>query len=236
MQMTRLDSNDEVYNTPAYSVVDTAKYLHIPTDTLRNWLRGSHYSKDSNRSTRPLIQCPEPGLNHLSFINLVEAHVLRSIQQIKRSQLENVRHVLDELEQQIGKPHPLARVEFQTDGVHLFAASLSSIFYASHDGQSRMSDVLNNLLSRLEWNQQGIASKLFPSISSSPRNESKSILIDPQIAFGYPVVAGTRIPTQAIAERYEAGELPEVLADDFRCELSQIHAALRFQLSLARAA
>jgi uncharacterized protein (DUF433 family) len=47
---------------------------------------------------------------------------------------------------------------------------------------------------------------------------------------------GTRIPTVAIAERYETGETPESIADDLGYKLSQIHDAIRFELGLAQTA
>ena len=40
---------------------------------------------------------------------------------------------------------------------------------------------------------------------------------------------GNRIPTRAIAERYEAGASPEAIADDLGCFPSQVHDAVRFE-------
>lgn len=235
--MAGRDWDNDIYNTPAYSLTDAAKYLHIPAGTLCSWLQGRYYPvKNGKQYFEPLIQRPETDLPQLSFTNLVEAHVLRSIRKIHQVRLDKVRSALDYLDQQFGMPHPLARIEFQTDGVHLFVESVGRLVNVSQAGQLAMKDVLKNLLTRVEWNEQGIAAKLFPTTSETPQDEPKAVSIDPQISFGRPVVVGTRIPTRAIAERYEAGELPEAIADDFRCELSQIHAALRFELSLSRAA
>jgi uncharacterized protein (DUF433 family) len=232
--------DDDIYNTPAYPVTDAARYLHIPVGTLRSWLHGRYYPvKDGKQYFQPLIQRPDPDLAQISFTNLVEAHVLRSIRKIHGIRLYKVRNALDYLDQRFQMPHPLARVEFQTDGVNLFVESVGRLVSVSQDGQLAMKAVLKNLLTRVEWNEQGIATRLFPTTrttSAEPVEEPRSVSIDPRISFGRPVVVGTRIPTLAIAERYEAGESPESIADDLGCELSQIHDAIRFELVLSRAA
>ena len=37
------DWETEIYHIPAYPMVDAAHYLHIPTVTLRDWLKGRTY-------------------------------------------------------------------------------------------------------------------------------------------------------------------------------------------------
>jgi len=231
----------DIYNTPIYPVTDAAWYLHIPVGTLRFWLHGRSYSTQNRQQTcAPLIQRPDPNFPQLSFTNLVEAHVLRSIRQVHGIRLDKVRRALDYLDQQFGLPHPLARVEFQTDGVNLLVESVGRLVSVSEHGQLAMKAVLHHLLTRVEWNDQGIATRLFPlirlatldTIATVPRK----IAIDPRIAFGRPIVVGTRIPTRTIADRYEAGESPDAIAADYGCDLAQVHDALRFELSLTHAA
>lgn len=230
----------DLYNTPVYSVTDAARYLHIPVGTLRSWLQGREYPiKNGKQSFQPLIQRPRVDLPQISFTNLVEAHVLRSIRKVHGVRLDKVRSALDYLDQQFQIPHPLARVEFQTDGVNLFVESVGRLVNVSQSGQLAMKTVLKNLLARVEWNEQGFATRLFPSTREDDATstvEARTIAIDPGVSFGRPVITGTGIPTLAIAERYEAGESPESIADDLNCTPSQIHDAIRFELILSRAA
>lgn len=232
--------DNDVHNTPAYPVRDAARYLHIPEGTLRSWLHGRYYpTKEGKQYFYPLIQRPDSELPQISFTNLVEAHVLRSIRKIHGVRLDKVRSALDYLDKQFQLPHPLARVEFQTDGVNLFVESIGRLVSVSEHGQLAIKAVLNNLLTRVEWNEAGIASRLFPTTRETPeaaQAEPRNVAIDPRVSFGRPVVAGTGIPTIAIAERYEAGESPESIADDLGCELSQVHDAIRFELVLSLAA
>jgi uncharacterized protein (DUF433 family) len=232
--------DDDVYSTPAYPITDAAQYLHIPVGTLRSWLHGRHYpTKEGEQYFEPLIHRPDSGLPQISFTNLIEAHVLRSIRKVHGVRLDKVRSALDYLDKQFQVPHSLARVEFQTDGVNLFVESLGRLVSVSENGQMAIKLVLKNLLTRVEWNEAGMAARLFPTTRATQETSSiepRSVQIDPQVSFGRPVVVGTGIPTIAIAERYEAGESPESIADDLGCKLSQIHDAIRFELVLSRAA
>ncbi|MEO1592440.1 MAG: DUF433 domain-containing protein [Cyanobacteria bacterium J06632_22] len=232
--------DNDVYSTPTYPVTDAARYLHIPVGTLRSWLHGRYYpTKEGKQYFEPLIQRPDENLPQISFTNLVEAHVLRSIRKIHGVRLDKVRNALDYLDKQLQMPHPLARVEFQTDGVNLFVESIGRLVSVSENGQLAIKTVLKNLLTRVEWNEEGIAARLFPTahaLPDSPQTEPRNVSIDPRVSFGRPVVVGTGIPTIAIAERYEAGEFPETIADDLGCAVAQVHDAIRFELVLSRAA
>ena len=228
----------DIYNIPAYSVVDVARYLHIPTATLRSWLSKRSYStKDSDQNCyAPLIQRPDPDSPQLSFINLIEAHVLHVIRRVHNIRLDKVRRALDYLSDEIGTSHPLARVEFQTDGVDLFVESFKQLINASRSGQLAMRDTLNHLLTRIEWDKEGIAARFFPFVQPlTEAGPDKPLVIDPRISFGRPILVGTGVPTKIIAELYDAGDSIEDIAHEYDCTVDQIHTAIWFE-SQAQAA
>ena len=53
------------------------------------------------------------------------------------------------------------------------------------------------------------------------------VVVDPRVAFGRPVLAGTHIPTEVIYQRFGAGESVEQLADDYDRTPSEIEEAIR---------
>jgi uncharacterized protein (DUF433 family) len=61
------------------------------------------------------------------------------------------------------------------------------------------------------------------------------IVLDPRVAFGAPVVAGTRIPTSTLA-MYTVGNPMPAIADAFGLEPSKIDVAVGFESQLALAA
>lgn len=229
--------DDDIYNTPVYSVTDVAHYLHIPVATIRSWLKGRSYTLKKGRQTfAPLIQRPNPEHPQLSFTNLVEAHVLRIIRETYQVKLDNVRKALDYISQQFATDHPLVTKKFQTDGVDLFVCQMDELVNVSRSGQLAMRETLKHLLTRVEWDANGIATRFFPITELVPDPESdKIIYLDPTIRFGRPVIAGKGIPTAAIASLYEAGDDIDDIADEFDCTPQQVKTAIRFESSLLAA-
>jgi uncharacterized protein (DUF433 family) len=223
--------DDDVYNIPAYPVSDAARYLRIPVVTLRSWLKGRSYAtKNGQQAFDPLIQRPNPDLPQLSFTNLVEAHVLRTIRDGYQVKLDKVRIALDYMIQQFDTTHPLVMKRFQTDGVDLFVDEMERLVNVSRSGQLAMRDTLRGLLTRVEWDVNGLATRFFPIIEVVPDPVSdKIIFLDPSIRFGKPVIAGQGVPTEIIAELYNAGDSIDDIADEYDCTPHQVKTAIHFE-------
>lgn len=221
---------------PAYLIMEAARYLVIPKSTVRSWVVGYPYTTQKGRKTfRPIIvpASKEPLL--LSFINLVEIHILDAIRREHKVSLEKVRKAIDYLKREFPSKHPLADQQFETDGVNLFVEKYGQLIGISQDGQLAMKEVLRAYMRRVERDMAGIPVRLYPFTTTSIQSEPKLIVIDPRIAFGQPVIAGTGIRTATIAERYKAGESIGELADDYDLQPSQIEEAIRCELQLKAA-
>ena len=100
-----------------------------------------------------------------------------------------------------------------------------------------MRELIKAYLERIEYDEKGMIAKLFPFIRKRPYelDEPKVIVIDPNLSFGRPVLVGTGIPTNVIAERYKAGESIGDLADDYNRSINDIEEAIRCELSIKAA-
>lgn len=217
---------------PSYSIGDAARYLRIPSSTIRSWTVGYPYRvKDGSNFFSPLIDIHQrkPRIL-LSFNNLVEVHVLRAIRQHHQIQLKKVREALDYLDEQFNIPHPLATEKFRTDGVDLFIEKYGSLINASQATQLDFKNELYTHLERIEPDDSGLAIKLYPFTRSHEENNPKIVVIDPRIAFGRLVIANTGIPTSILKERYWAGESIDDLAYDYECDRLTIEEAIRCEL------
>lgn len=217
---------------PAYSIGDAARYLRIPSSTIRAWTAGYHYRiKDQQKFFRPLISIQEQKPLLLSFTNLVEVHVLRAIRQHHKIKMDKVREVLDFIDEQLNISHPLARERFRTDGVNLFIERYGSVIKASKSGQKELKQSLNDHLERIEPDDSGLAIRLYPFTRSREANNPRFVVIDPRIAFGRLVITNTGIATSIIKERYWAGDSIDNLAEDYQCDRLMIEEAIRCELS-----
>jgi uncharacterized protein (DUF433 family) len=72
--------------------------------------------------------------------------------------------------------------------------------------------------------------------SFRPVLDLETVVIDPEVQFGRPVLVGTGIPTLVIADRCKAGESIAELARDYDRAEEEIQEAIRCELPLASAA
>lgn len=228
-------ATDDIRAMPCYSVPEAAHYLRIPATTLRSWVRGRKYpTSEGDQFFRPVIELPDDSQNLLSFINLVEIHVLDAIRHDHRISLHKVRIAIDFIKEKLKSDHPLAYHKLETDGLDLFVEEYGQLINVSRAGQLVLRNLLQAHLRRIDRDSAGYALRLYPftrkCLSQQRIEEPKAIAIDSRISFGRPTLAGTGIPTAIIAERYKAGEAMGALADDYDRPTLEIEEAIRCEL------
>ena len=229
--------DQDVRELPAYGVAEAAHYLLVPRATLRSWVVGMSYGSDPNRKFfKPLIEPAATSPVALSFINLIEAHVLAAIRRRHRINMPAVRRTIVFLKKEFGSPHPLADHKFETDGVDLFIEHFGDFISASQGGQLAVRDLLQAHLRRIDRDDKGFPLRLYPFTRVDETNQPKNIVIDPFISFGKAVITGTGVSTELVAERFKAGESADELAKDYGCDREKIEEAIRCELNLAEAA
>jgi uncharacterized protein (DUF433 family) len=221
----------KILETPSYAVAEVAGFLFLPSSTLRSWVSGRTYpTKEGARRFRALIHAPESNPTTLSFINVVEAHVLSAIRRTHHIPVLKVRRALDYVERRFRVARPLADREFLTDGIDLFVEGLGGeLEVASEAGQLGIRDLIAAHLRRIDRDPRGVPIRLYPFTRYREIEEPRPVTIDPRVAFGRPVLTGTGIPTEVVAERFNAGESIHELADDYGRRREEIEEAIRFE-------
>ena len=230
--MARPDSRTvDPRECPAYTIAEAAHYLNVPPATIRWWAVGQ-------RGYRPVVNVPQQDpVVLLSFLNLTELHVLATIRRQHNVSMPKVRRAIDYLKQATRRPsdrrHPLVSSELETDGLDLFLDRYGQLVNISREGQGVMRDLMKAALHRINRDTQGIPVKLYPFTRSSITAAPSIVVIDPQIAAGRPIIAGTGLATDILAERYKAGESVKELARDYDREEEEIEEAIRCELRTA---
>ena len=214
----------DVRYLPSYSVPEAALYLRLPRSTLRAWI-----GRQTN--FEPLIIPAQEKPLALSFINLVEAYVLASIRRKPSLSMNKIRKGLDFISRKYPSDNPLAKKDFETDGLSLFLKEAGLVYDISRGGgQMIFEDIVKKYMQRIERDLNGLPIKLYPFSRSGEPDKPKSILIDPKISFGRPILSRINIPAEIIVERYRAGESMKELAGDYECAQEKIEEAVRCQL------
>jgi len=156
--MAKIDL-EQLRRTPAYSFGEAAHYLSMPTATLRAWCVGQKQG-DKKEFVR-LIDLDGPPKEGLSFLNLVEAHVLASIRRIHNVSLLKVREALDFVETDLKIDRPLLSPKFQTDGVDLFVEELRNLLNVTTRVYG-FEEIMRAYLKRIHRDVKGVPVKLYP--------------------------------------------------------------------------
>ncbi len=204
---------------------EAAQYLRVPLNTLRYWVRGAG-------SVPPLVTLAKSEPSRLSFMNLLECHMLSSMRAIYEVKIPRVRKALVNLAKFVEHKHPLVEQAFQTDRRDLFIEHLGSVVNLSKDQQILIPGVMEFYLERIERDPKGLF-KLYPFVMERTQDEPRLILINPAVGFGKPVIAGTGISTAVVASRFNARESIEDLASEYRVEPQQIEEAIRWEQKTA---
>lgn len=220
----------------AYTIPEAARLIGARPAALRRWVQGYAYSVDGEtRAQPPLWPLQyETGDDKpiLGFRDLIEARIVRGL----RAQgigLPTVRLCLDRAREMVGDDHPFSSARFRTDGRKIF------LEMTRDTGEPELID--------LKSRQQLFHRIVAPSFADLdfdeeaavrwwPLKSRRSVVLDPQRAFGQPIVAQTGIATARLAEAYEAeGRSLARVARLYELPQGAIKDALAFEARLAGA-
>jgi len=222
----------EVINSPIYPIATASRLVNMKKWTVRRYLKGYQYDYELTRVKQPPVvkgdSFQEP---YASFLDLIDLTFIREL--LKRGfYLPTIRKALDEARKWLGSEH-FGRSEFFTCGINEIALRLpkdGSMVALLTGGQSVFPQIIEQFSEKLDFEDVtrfGFARRWYPS------GMNREIVIDPEIAFGRPVISGTGIPTSNIYDLF-LGENKEIqpVSKWFNIPIAQAQTAVRFELSL----
>lgn len=222
MPRNRIYGKRDPREIPAYPQVEAARYAGVPLATLRRWI-------GEREDTPAVIELPDDSDGQLSFYNLVEAFVLGALRRRHNIPLQQLRKDVQALRRlHPSVAHPLADLDLSTFARNVFVDTSRYLTNVSRGGQLAIVDLLQPFLERVEKSPRG-AVRLFPLTRTEPSKSPRLITIDPRVAFGRPVIAGTGVPTAVVHERWKAGDSVAALAEDYDRTPEEIEEALRYE-------
>lgn len=229
MHVTKTGDPRDIYGgadpreLPTYTLVEAGHHLRLAPQTLGTWARGP------GRLIVPAR--PNPITFSFSFFNLMEAHVLAAIRRQHRVPMKKVRRAITYVATELQRERPLIEQVFRTDGVDLFVELYGQIVSASENGQCYIRDTIELTLERVEHDANGLVARLHPW--AQRLDEPKHVVIDPRRAFGRPVVVGSNVPAEVLAERFTAGDTLSALAADYQLDLARVEYAVQWAVRAA---
>jgi hypothetical protein len=145
----------------------------------------------------------------LSFIDLVEAHMLLAIRRGYGIPLKRLRDAMDYLRRDGGNLLFLAHRDFKHDRQHLYLDRDDYLVSLSERGQHVEPQIIQDGLKQIVYGDDGYADKFYPLVNGQ---EQKTIMLAPCIGFGRPVLAKLGVSVEAA----DYGTTPEEIEDALR--------------------
>ena len=205
---------------PLYSSTEIGRYARIQPGAVRSWTH-------QNDGSAVVVPAARNSVAPLSFINLIEFHVLVALRRTHRVPMQKIRKALEWAKETYRLEHPLAELDLETDGSEVFVRELGFSINASQGGQIALPKVLSQYLKRIERDPKHIPIRFYPlTYEASP----KIIVMDPAVVYGRPIIEGTRITTLMVFERYSGGESLSDIASDYDLNTVVVEEALRCEI------
>lgn len=224
----------ELTGLGVYTFSEAAKLTGIKPTNLRRWLSGYQFKHgDEIRHSAPLWETEllQAELEGLSFHDLLE---VRFVSEFRKHGvgLQTIRLASINARELFNSPYPFTTRRFQTDGKTIFAEA------ARESGEIELLDLRKkqfafeqvirpSLYAGIDFGENDRALRWYPN----PR--SKTVVLDPAIAFGKPIVSEIGIRTDILYEAFQAEGSKQRVARQFEVPITAVEAAIRFEERIA---
>lgn len=214
-----------VLDREMYSEAEAARLLGVSQSTLNYWLEGG---ERRGKLYQPVIRLEPRGRRApVTWAEFIEAGLLREYRQ-RNVPMAELRAFIEILRLRYGIPYPLADARPFVNERQLVIeaqeeADLAAEFclVAIVRDQPLLTPPAEAFYDRVTWEGTSAA-------AWRPTDDKRSpVLIDPDLRFGKPAVAG--ISTEAIWEHIDGGEDESEVAADYDLRLSDVRWALSYE-------
>lgn len=227
-----LDYDRDLFTRPLYSYAEADRLAGVSRGTSNRWVKGYKYWNDEGERVAqpPMTAGPEGRTKGgVSFFDLIGIKAIDALRELGFG-TRTIRDIIKYCRLELGVDYPLATQTFKTDRrkiyMHAGDGRLLEVLGGQRGAQA-WDEILDPFLRNLDY-QNELARRWWPL-----GREDKRVVVDPDYGFGLPVIMGSGVRTDSIAEQYEAGDTVEHIAYDFNVTPEQIEGALELERQLA---
>jgi uncharacterized protein (DUF433 family)/DNA-binding transcriptional MerR regulator len=215
-----------------YSLREAHRLTGVPTRRIRRWTSGYRYGYEGRfRFSPPIVATDVPkdvGSPAIDFADLLEVRFLNVFREHGVS-WKAIRIASQRARDFLGVRHPFSSRRFSTDGQTILAE------FVTETGDEVLIDLVRN-----QYELRRIISQyLFGEIDFNedeptrwwPVPNSRRIVIDPQRAFGAPIVDIEGVPTRILARAVVTEDSIELVASLYEVDPISVAEALEYELS-----
>lgn len=232
--LIHLTMNQAHYGIGIYTAPEAARMVGMGAQTLRRWLQGyDHKGQDATLRHEPPLWSPQYNPDDegvlLGFRDLIEARIVNALRK-KRIGLPTIRICMARAKQIVGQEHPFSTSQFKTDGKSIFLEITRDIdepeLIDLKHKQGVFHRVVEPSLADLDFGPDGAARWWL-------LHGKKTIVADPQHAFGQPIVADHGITTVRLAQAVKAEGSIEKVARLYEIKPRLVRDAVAYESQFA---
>lgn len=218
----------ELVGKGLYSAREAAHIIRVPANKVRRWMFG-YQSKGVEYKGLWERAVNEPGV--IGFHDLLELKLVHEFRQHGLS-LAVIREAAHIAREEFGTSYPFARQHFHTDGKKVFLEAAKQV------GDTHLVDVISkqyvmeqvyraSFLASIDYSSLGDAERWYPM--NDEQHPDKSIVLDPQRAFGKPILTESGVPTRVLYDAYRLNEPLEVIAANYAVTPEEVKQAVLYE-------
>lgn len=207
--------------TGIYTIADIGRLLNIPYEKAYRWSNEFWDRRFSSEVEYGYSYRDENQIVLLSFYSLIEFYIFYRLRQNGFS-AKKIIEAHNAIGQVLNTPYPFASTEIFVDGGSILFDKSDSLLTADKSLQYGIRKLIMPFAKKIEFNGGPLAQRYWPL------GKQKSILIDPRLQFGKPVIEGTRICPDIIYDYYKSGESRSSLISLFGLSRKQVNDAIYY--------
>jgi len=222
--MTTPFQNKPLLGKGIYTLPDIAMILGIKYSKVNRWINcfwNDRFGQEYGETYTWNVDLTKA----VNFHTLVELNTFYQLSLAGVSSREILK-VHEILAKQFNTPYPFARKDvichLHTDGKKvLFEQKDGSIYTLDATKQFNLA-IVRDFFKNLDFSSDSLASRLWPL------GKTKAIVCDPHHQFGQPIISGTNILAEVIADMVKSGDSAKFISNLYGLKVGQINDALEY--------
>jgi uncharacterized protein (DUF433 family) len=212
-----------------YAVPEAARLTGIPSARIRRWIRGYRFkARTGYRSSPPVVKGELEhvgGQTALTFLDLLEIRVVDEFLD-RGVSWRTLRLAHQNARQLLKKSHPFCSRQFKTDGREIFtqihAETGESALIGLSESQRVFGNILDPYLEDIDFDKD-------EPRRWWPLGRGLGVVIDPTRSYGKPIAAKSGVPTQVLAQAYEAEGSYKAVAAWYEVDEEAVRHAVQYE-------
>lgn len=221
---------NELIGCGLYSIPEASKLTKVPNTTIYRWIRGYKYRSDNTiKKVKPLWTRDIPefdGENAISFLDLLEVRFINAFRKAGVS-WKFIREAAFKAQEVFHTTHPFTTQRFRTDGRHIFSSfseNNSKLTLDLNNANYAMEKVIEPFFKDIEF-ESNQAARWYPY-------KNKKIVIDPERAFGRPILKESGIATDILYAAFNTEKDEKLVAEWYDIDIASVKSAVDYEKGL----